>query len=796
MPRRVSPVARLSIRIEGAVQGVGFRPFVHSLAEARGVSGFVTNDTRGVVIEVEGESEVVQHFARELRGSAPPAALVTGFLAQEIEPRLGDEAASGFAIQPSQEGPSGAPPVGPDLATCPACLAELRDPADRRSRYPFLNCTACGPRYSILHNLPYDRERTTMASFEMCPACRAEYEDPHDRRFHAQPTACPECGPQVALLGAHGAEVAQREAALKASVEVLASGGVLAVKGIGGFHLCVDARSEAAVSELRRRKGRPKKPLAVMFADLDGIADVAVLDAKIRTLLTSPAAPIVLVPKRSGAAFPLAYEVAPGAPDLGCFLGYSPLHHLLLGDFGGPLVATSGNRSDEPLAIDNDEAVERLAGLADAYLVHDRAIARPVDDSVIRVVDGEPLFLRRSRGYAPLALPVAMPQSVNGPRRVCAHGGHQKNTVAFLTGRKVVLSQHIGDFGSRAGLEFHERVQADMHRMFGFEPELAACDAHPDYGSTLVAEASGLPAKRVPHHLAHVLATLVDHGSLELRKPVLGVAWDGTGFGPRDAARPEADIWGGEWLEVGASTWARCARLEPFALPGGEAAIREPRRSAVGLLATVLGADWMQKKSARCLLEPGAFVEGAFAARDCEHFTKFASRPALAPMTSSMGRLFDAVASLLGLASRVSFEAEAAMALEAAARSAPDNETALPYEVEFTRAGVSELRLAPIVLGILEDLSAGVERSTIAARFHATLVGALVLAAEQAGPEVVALSGGCFQNGLLLSHARRSLSAAGFQVLAPQSLPPGDGALAAGQAVAAALDFHHVPRPA
>jgi len=795
MPSRVTEAARLSIRIEGAVQGVGFRPFVHSLATGLGVDGFVTNDTRGVVIDVQGESAAVQRFVRELRASGPPSALVTGFFETALEPQFGPGFAPGFTIRPSVEGPAGAPPVGPDLATCPACLAELRDSADRRYRYPFLNCTACGPRYSILHELPYDRARTTMAGFEMCPACRAEYEDPLDRRFHAQPTACPECGPQLELLGATGERVAERESALAAGIEVLRRGGVLAVKGIGGFHLCVDARSTLAVDKLRRRKGRPRKPLAVMFRGIEGVEAVASCCATARSLLTSPAAPIVLVPKRADAVRPLALNVAPGAPDLGCFLSYSPLHHVLLGDFGGPLVATSGNRSDEPIAIDNNEAVRRLAGLADAFLVHDRAIARPVDDSVLRVVDGEPLYLRRSRGFAPLALSVAMPESSSELPVACAHGGHQKNTVAFLRAGKVVLSQHIGDFGLRAGLEFHQSVQADMQRLFRFEPTVAACDAHADYGSTLAAEASGLPVARVPHHLAHVLATLVDHGLGDVRRPILGVAWDGTGFGPADAARPPADIWGGEWLEVGAGAWARCARLEPFALPGGEAAIREPRRSAVGLLTAVLGPDWMQAESARCLLRSGAFLESAFEAGECERFTKIAERLALAPMTSSMGRLFDAVASLLCLAPRASFEAEAAMALEAAAQSAPCKETARAYPIELTDASVRELRLEPIVFGILEDLAASVERNTIAARFHATLAGALVLAAEQAGREVVALSGGCFQNALLLSHARRALSAAGFEVLAPRSLPPGDGALAAGQALAAALHFCHVPRP-
>lgn len=721
---------RVGLSARGAVQGVGFRPTVYRLATRLGLGGRIRNDPAGVDLEVEGPPDRVEEFLRRLPRELPRHALVRRWERRELTP-CGERE---FAIVPSgSEGPATVL-VLPDLATCPDCLRELRDPSDRRYRYPFLNCTLCGPRYTIVRSLPYDRAHTTMQGFPMCPACRVEYEDPLDRRFHAQPTACPSCGPRLSLAGRTG------EPALAEAVATLRRGEILALKGLGGFQLLVDARSSEAVHRLRQRKRRDAKPLAVMAPDLGWVASACHLSPAEERLLTSAAAPIVLLRPRR---VEVAREVAPGCARLGVLLPYTPLHHLLLGDLGFPVVATSGNLSEEPLCIDEDEARARLGGIADVFLVHDRPIARPVDDSVAWVVAGQEAVLRRARGYAPMALPLGFE-----PPATLAVGGHQKGTVALTVAAEVVVSQHLGDLDGELSRENFRLVASDLQRLFQAQPASVACDLHPDYASTLHARGLGLPVTAVQHHAAHVYSLILDRG---LEGPVLGVAWDGTGLGT------DGTVWGGEFLRVDGASWERVAHLRTFRLPGGEAAVREPRRSALGVLH-----------------ELGLPVpEGLFEAAGLRVLERMLERGVASPVTSSAGRLFDAVSSLLGLRHRNGFEGQAAMELEAAAAPGVWE----PYPFVLGDWG-------PAVMALLEDPAPiGVR----AARFHETMAALVTAVALQVGEERVALTGGCFQNALLTERCVARLREAGFRVSWHRHLPPNDGGLSAGQALAAAL---------
>lgn len=739
------------------MQGVGFRPFVYRLARELGAAGWVWNDTEGVLVQVEGRPEALEEFLRRLRSDAPPLASV-----ESVETRSVPCASEAdFRVRESPDAGPRRAIVPPDVATCPECLAEMEDPRDRRYRYPFLNCTNCGPRFSIIESLPYDRPRTSMKRFRMCPDCEREYHDPGNRRFHAQPTACPACGPTVTLESSEGVALALGEPAIAEAQGWLREGRILAFKGLGGFQLLVDAGHEGAVAELRRRKRRGRKPFAVMFPDLSAVRSSATLDAVSESLLRSAASPIVLLEARAGTTA-LAPSVAPGNPLIGAMVPYSPLHHLLLKEFGRPLVATSGNLSDEPICIDNREARRRLRGLADGFLVHDRPIVRPVDDSVVRVVRGRLQVLRRARGYAPLALSLG-----SGLPSVLAVGPQLKNTVAVSLGDRVVVSQHLGDLDNAETFGAFRRSVEDLRRFYDWAPELVAHDLHPEYLSTRYATDLGLPLLPVQHHYAHVLSCLADAG---ISPPVLGVAWDGTGYGT------DGTIWGGEFLRLTDDGFERIGHLRTFPLLGGDAAIREPRRAAAGLLYELEGEPALQSHGPAWT---------PFLPAEARTVRLMLQRSVRVIPTSSAGRLFDAVASLLGLVHRNDFEGEAAMALEFEAEKAREDPAAAePYPYRVLPEGEGfVLDWGPIVKGVLAER--GVPRRA-ARRFHAGLAAAIVEIARRTGEREVALSGGCFQNRLLTELTTDGLTAAGLRPVLHSRVPPNDGGISLGQVMAAA----------
>jgi hydrogenase maturation protein HypF len=740
---RVPPAVRKRLRIvvRGAVQGVGFRPFVHRQAVTGGLAGWVRNCSEGVTVEAEGEAGALSVLVDAMRYVPPPNAKVNRLEVSEIAP-AGE---TSFVIRPSEATGSPTAEVLPDLATCADCLAELFDPADRRHRYPFINCTQCGPRYSIIEAMPYDRCRTTMRHFRMCPSCQAEYQGPTNRRFHAEPNACPVCGPRLALWDGDGRMLARDDAALLKAADALRQGQIVALKGIGGFHLLVDARDEGAVRRLRARKRREEKPFAVMFPSLADANANCRVGPQEEALLTGSERPIVLL-QRTGDT--LAPALAPCNPRLGVLLPYAPVHHLLMRELGFPVVATSGNVTDEPIVTDEAEALSRLLGIADLFLVHDRPIVRPIDDSVVRTVCGRELMLRRARGYAPA------PIAVDGmPGGILALGGHLKTTVALTRADGVVVSQHIGDLETAAARKAHRRTIADMERLHVVRPRLAACDLHPDYCASWLAETWDLPVIAVQHHVAHVAACMAEH---RLAPPVLGVAWDGTGYGP------DGTIWGGEFLLVTASGWRRVGHLRRFCLPGGEAAMREPRR-----------AD----------LPPVA----AFSAAERTVASGMIGRGINAPVTSSAGRLFDAFAALGGLRQRASYEGQAAAELEWAAEGQPY----LPG-YEFPIREPSDSRDPSIVdwqealAAAIADWRAGATAPAISAAFHRGLARAIAKMAVRIGEQRVILTGGCFQNAHLTESVVAAVQDVGCEPIWHQRMPPNDGSLALGQAAWAA----------
>ncbi|MBN2114660.1 MAG: carbamoyltransferase HypF [Acidimicrobiia bacterium] len=751
------------MEVYGAVQGVGFRPFVFRLAEDLDLAGWVINDTRGVFVEVEGPRERLEAFRDRLVVEKPPRSEIHAVEAAWLDP-AGFE---GFEIRHSDPGGEKTVVVLPDTATCDDCLAEVFDPADRRYRYPFTNCTNCGPRFSIIEAVPYDRPNTTMRIFPMCAECRREYEDPRDRRFHAQPNACPVCGPHLSLVDADGRLLAERDDALEGAAAAVEQGRILALKGLGGFLLIVDARSQAAVVGLRERKARYEKPLALMAADLDGARHLGEVSAEAVALLTGPEAPIVLLPRHPDAG--VAEAVAPGNVFLGVMLPYTPLHHLLLRRLGFPVVATSGNLSDEPICIDETEALARLGGIADIFLVHDRPIARHVDDSVVAVVAGAPRPIRRARGYAPL------PVRLDGPApTLLAVGAHLKNTVALSVGERVFLSQHIGDMETVQALGAFERVIADFLGMYEAGPVAVVHDLHPDYASTRWAEGAvagegrlgGLPLVAVQHHHAHLASCLAENGGGR----ALGVTWDGTGYGT------DGTVWGGEFLAGDAAGVERVAHLRPFRLPGGDAAVVEPRRSALAALWEVMGERVWD-------LGDVAAVAG-FAAAERAPLGRMLATGFRTPTTTSCGRLFDAVAALGGLPSRVSFEGQAAMLLEHAVDPGVNDAYPLPL---VEGSGPMVLDWGPLLEAVLGDMRRGVPVETVAGRFHNALVEGILAVAAAAGEPRVALTGGCFQNRILTERAAARLEGAGFEVLLHRRVPANDGGISLGQiAVASA----------
>jgi hydrogenase maturation protein HypF len=644
-----------------------------------------------------------------------------------------------------------------DLATCAECLGEIQSARQRRYRYPFTNCTNCGPRWSIIEALPYDRPRTSMAAFRMCPDCRAEYGDPTDRRFHAQPIACPKCGPQLQLLDSHGAETAVRDEALEQAAGAILSGRILALKGLGGFQLVADATRPESVARLRQRKRRPHKPFAIMLASLDEVRCRCEVSDREAQALARHEAPILLLRRleANGAVDDLTECIAPGNPYLGVMLPYTPLHHLLMAAVGRPIVCTSGNLSEEPMAVTTEEATRRLGAIADLFLVHDRPIVRPVDDSVARITRQGLQLLRRARGYAPLPINLGFELP-----RVLALGGHLKNTVALGIGRQAIVGGHVGDLESTLSVEVHEQAARDLADFFQVVPEVVACDLHPDYASTRHAERLAsqweVPLVRVQHHHAHVAACMAEH---RLEGPVLGFAWDGTGYGP------DGTVWGGEALVCDGPEFRRVAHLRTFALPGGDQAVREPRRSALGLLFEIYGD------------EAAEFARDWFTKRELDTLMVLLDRSLHSPRTSSTGRLFDAVAALCGLPTRISFEGQAAMALEFAAD--PEEREAYPLPLSDATPPVADWE--PLVRAVLSDRAAGETVGRISARFHNALAELAATVAQRWGGTEVVLSGGCFQNALLTERVGVRLLQSGFKVYTHFEVPPGDGGIALGQ---------------
>lgn len=767
----------MHLDIRGAVQGVGFRPYVYRLAVGMGLTGWVRNTTAGVRIEVEGEEEDLERFQSRLQWDLPPRAMITSLEAHYRDARGGDR----FEILESLDEGADSSIVLPDIAVCSDCVAEIFDSANRRYHYPFTNCTNCGPRYSIIADLPYDRKSTTMRCFTMCPACQAEYDDPANRRFHAQPNACPDCGPQLVLRDADGRLMAVRESALEMAVEALRAGLIVAVKGVGGYHLCVDASSGRAVAELRRRKHREEKPLALIYQSLAEVRRDCQVSLIEERLLRGPEAPIVLLDRhaRLEAGRPQADLIAPGNPGYGVMMPGAPLQHLLLARIGRPLVATSGNLASEPICIDDEEAFSRLAGVADLFLTHDRPILRHVDDSIVRVMAGRVMVLRRARGFAPL--PIETGQQMPP---ILATGAHLKSSVALTSGDRIFLSQHIGDLETAEAVRAFDGVIESFEKLYRTKPVLIAHDGHPDYHSTRRAQTLTPPRLAVQHHHAHVLSCMAEN---DLEPPVLGVAWDGTGHGD------DGTIWGGEFLRVGELGFERVAHWRTFALPGGENSIREPRRTAIGLLHEIDRGQrdrWSDLPPWR-----------EFSPREAEILDSMLARGINSPRTSSVGRLFDAIAALIGLRQMVRFEGQAAMELEYALAGIETNDSYpvhvvlhasadenLPRPAETSGRATRRTMILdwePMVIEIVNDMARGVPIGFLAAKFHNTLVESLVTVAGLVGEPRVCLSGGCFQNRYLTERSIRRLRDEGLQVYWHQRVPPNDGGIALGQAVAA-----------
>jgi hydrogenase maturation protein HypF len=753
---------RRSFELKGIVQGVGFRPFVYGLAHKYSLQGWVKNSSAGVYLEVEGPPPAIEQFTEQLPLQAPPRSRIESLKFVDLPPM----GLHGFEIQESQEEEGQYQLISPDIATCTACQEEIQTPSDRRYRYPFTNCTNCGPRFTIIKDIPYDRPKTTMARFRMCPECRREYEDPADRRFHAQPNACPACGPKLQLNDPEGNPIPTPDP-ISSAIRLLKEGRILAIKGLGGFLLACDARDPSAVETLRQRKNRPDKPFAVMLPDLSSVQEHCRIQPEEEKLLLSAESPIVLLPWKRDSS--IAQAVAPRQRYLGVMLPYTPLHHLLMKESGMALVMTSGNRSEEPIAKDNEEARIRLQGIADAYLLHDRDIYVQYDDSVIAVVKGQTHVLRRARGFAPF--PVRLSFST---RPILACGGELKNTFCLTRDDYAFVSQHIGDMENLETLEHFQRTVEIYRKLFRIQPEAVAYDLHPEYLSTKFALA--MPGKKVgvQHHFAHLAGCLAENGE---EGPAIGLSFDGLGYGTDGA------LWGGEFLVGDFRSFRRKAHFEYLPVPGGEAAIRHPWRMALSYVYCLLGKERLLKvlpRFAQAVQQSGPGEE------KIRIILQQIDRRMNCPPTSSCGRLFDGVSALLGLCPSISFEGQAAMELE---MIADEHENGI-YGFFTDREGDKEvIRLGPLMDGVLRDLESGVPLSRISGKFHNTLVKIGVTLCrkirDEGGPEKVALSGGVFQNRLLLERMKSSLESSGFKVLVHRQVPCNDGGLSLGQAVIA-----------
>ncbi len=782
---------RLRVCIRGAVQGVGFRPFVYRLATEMRLKGWVLNSSQGVFIEVEGDTAKLDDFMVRLNREKPPRAYIQG-----TETSILDSVGfTNFEIKGSDSSGAKSALILPDIAVCPDCIADIFDPTNRRYLYPFTNCTNCGPRLSIVRSLPYDRRNTTMAGFNMCDECESEYHDPSNRRFHAQPNACPKCGPHLELWDNTGKVIATYDCAMVQTAEAIRAGKVVALKGLGGFQLLVDARNDEAVMLLRLRKHREEKPFAVMYPKLEQVKVDCEISDPVERLLVSPEAPIVLLKKKpeakskksggenseavrrfqneSRVAFAsVAPSVAPRNPYLGIMLPYSPLHLILMRQLGFPVVATSGNLSDEPICIDEDEALERLNRIADLFLVHDRPIERQVDDSVVRVMSNRTQIVRRARGFAPF--PIEMQSAIlDSQPEVLAVGGHLKNTVAVNSVDNIFISQHIGDLSTAGAYHAFEKVTDDFKRLYEVSPKVIVHDLHPDYLSTQFAVKSGAETLGVQHHFAHIASCIAEN---QLEGRVLGISWDGTGYGE------DGTIWGSEFLLTDGNSYERLATMRSFRLPGSNTSVKEPRRTALGVLFEVFGKEVFGMSH----LAPVR----AFDSKSLPILRKMLESGLNSPLTTSAGRLFDAVSSIVGLRQIVDFEGQAAMELEFAADGANTGD-AYSFEIKGDERQETRGRKyykpalvidwEPIIREILADKLKDVPVSMVSAKFHNSLSEIIVDVAKRTGEERVALSGGCFQNKYLTERTVRRLTEEGFKVYWHQRVPPNDGGISLGQ---------------
>ncbi len=744
-------IERRKISVSGIVQGVGFRPFVYRLARERSLTGFVANTSDGVAIEAQGQVAQLDDFLVALQGEAPPLAQVGGIVSSPIPPVH----EGGFALLHSTASGPVSTLISPDVAVCDACLSEFFSPADRRFRYPFINCTNCGPRYTIVERIPYDRPHTTMRGFAMCASCQGEYDDPGNRRFHAQPNCCPDCGPQLALIAADGRLAAQREESLREALLRLAAGEIVAIKGVGGFHLAVDAANAQAVSRLRQRKGREAKPLAVMVADLSAARKICRLNGMEEQALTSQERPIVLAEKKEGHG--LAEEVAPGCDQFGLMLPYAPLHYLLVQGGARALVMTSGNRSEEPICIENDEAMQRLGGVADWFLIHDRGIHLLCDDSVVAFQAGMIRQIRRSRGFAPK--PILLAESGD---MVLGVGAELKNTVCLLKGKHAFLSQHIGDLKNLEAYRVFQQSLDQLGALFEISPALIVHDLHSQYLSSRWAREQNIPILAVQHHHAHLAACLAENHQ---EGPAIGIILDGTGYGA------DRTIWGGEVLLGDARGYQRFGALESLPLPGGDAAVQAPWRTAVSYLHAACGDN----------LPDLPFMAG----QECGVILDMVRKGVNSPLTSSCGRLFDAVAAMSGGRQTIHYEAQAAIELMQLAGGELGEEV-FPCEV-YEEDAMLKISVRSLIRAVAQAAQSGMAQSQISRRFHGGLVAAFVRVAEEARRRenitTVALSGGVFQNRLLLEGMVSSLGRNGFQVLVHRELPCNDGCISLGQAM-------------
>lgn len=759
--RSSGDLRRICLTIRGAVQGVGFRPFVFKLAKQLGLRGWVTNDAGGVTVDVEADEETLNRFLVLLEKEPPHRSHIKSLERSFLDVVGYDD----FRIRESNGNGIKSALVMPDIATCPDCLKEIFDPANRRYRYPFTNCTNCGPRYTIITALPYDRFNTSMRQFVMCPECRQEYENPEDRRFHAQPNACPVCGPKLQLLDKAARPALEPDDPIVVTAELIRDGKILAIKGLGGFHLIVDAANDDAVARLRKLKGREEKPFALMVPSLASARSLCQISEDEARLISSPEAPIVLLRKSNSDESSVSELVAPDNRNWGLMLPYTPLHHLLMRELNCPIVATSGNISDESICFDNKETLSRLSGIADYFLIHNRDIVRPVDDSIVRHISGRQMIIRRSRGYAPLPVYLKNPL---GSR--LAVGAHLKNSIAVSIGNQVFISQHIGDLNTALTGATFENTINDLSRLYELEPEEIICDLHPDYLSSKYTAQTATNLRHVQHHHAHIFSCMAEN---ELTPPVLGVAWDGTGLGL------DHQIWGGEFFSAGAESINRIGTFRSFRLPGGEKAIKEPRRVAFSLLYQIFGENIAQFYHLPCF-RSFRTDELKFLAELCR--TGFNS-----PLTTSAGRLFDAVSSLLDISHFNNYEGQAALRLEQAIDYSPDRDC---YKIEVLRQGeIFLLDWEPMIRSMLDDIERGREAGKISAAFHKALVDAIVVLCRSVGISKVALSGGCFQNSYLLERTVNRLRDSGFEPYWHRQVPTNDGGIALGQIFAAAGNY-------